>query len=130
MVNMKVLSFATAVLSLAGSAFSSVQKPLTSTNILPSTFTPPQNFRNVNLVRVVNLEKSFSRNTINVVIENISEKPQDEYFLPFTKEEAEKLGVLEARDKKDASLQPFQVEVAATEGTRYAALLRNCMDES
>lgn len=64
------------------------------------------------------------------MIENISEKPQDEYFLPFTKEEAEKLGVLEARDKKDASLQPFQVEVAATEGTRYAALLRNCMDES
>ena len=125
MVNIKVLSLATAVLSLAGSAFSSVQKPLTSTNILPSTFTPPQHFRNVNLVRVVNLEKNFARNTINVVIENISEKPQDEYFLPFTKDQAEKLGVLEAKDKKDASLAPFQVEVAATEGTRYERSILN-----
>lgn len=120
MVNMKVLSLATAVLSLAGSAFSSVQKPLTSKNILPSTFTPPQNFRNVNLVRVVNLEKSFPRNIINVVIENVSSEPQDEYFLPFTQHEAEKLGVLEVRDKKDTSLPPFSVEAVAIESARYA----------
>ena len=123
MVSMKVLSLATAVLSLAGSAFSSVQKPLTSTNILPSTFTPPQYFRNVNLVRVVNLEKSFPRNTINVVIENICTEPQDEYFLPFTKHEAEKLGVLEVRDKKDTSLPPFAIETVAIESARYATFL-------
>lgn len=118
MVNIKVLSLATAVLSLAGSAFSSVHKPLASKNILPSPFAPPQNFRNINLVRVVNLEKSFPRNIINVVIENVSSEPQDQYFLPFTKHEAEKLGVLEVRDKKDTSLAPFSVEAVAVESAR------------
>lgn len=71
-------------------------------------------------MRVVNLEKSFPRNTINVVIENVSPEPQDEYFLPFTKQEAEKLGVLEVRDKKDPSLPPFDVEAVAIESARYA----------
>ncbi len=120
MVNMKVLSIATAVLSFANSALSTsvVQKPLTSENILPSTFTPPQVFRNVNLVRVVNLEKSYPRNTINVIIENISQEPQDEYYLPFTRTEAERLGSLEAKDKKNESLLPFVVEPVAIESSR------------
>lgn len=120
MVNMKVLSLATAVLSLAGTALSksNLTKPLSSQNILPSTFKPPQVFKNVNLVRVVNLEKSYPRETVNVVIENISPEAQDEYYIPFTKSQAERIGNLEARDKKEPSLPPFEVEAVAIEGSR------------
>lgn len=117
MVTMKVLSLATAVLSLAGSALS-LANPETSENILPSTFKPPQVFRNNNLVRAINLDKSYPRVTVNVVIENISGEPQDEYYIPFTKQEAETVGSLEVKDKKDASLPPFVVELAAIERSR------------
>lgn len=114
MVAIKVLSLATAVLSLAGSALS-LGNPESSENILPSTFKPPQVFRNNNLVRAVNLEKSYPRVTINVVIENISPEPQDEYYIPFTRQEAESIGTLEVKDKKDASLPLFVVEPVAIE---------------
>ena len=117
MVAIKVLSLATAVLSLAGSALS-LANPESSENILPSTFKPPQVFRNNNLVRAVNLEKSYPRVTINVVIENISPEPQDEYYIPFTRQEAESIGTLEVKDKKDASLPLFVVEPVAIERSR------------
>lgn len=82
-----------------------------SRNILPSTFKPAPHFRNVNLVRTVNLEKSYPRETINVVIENIDAKPQSEYYLPFTQGELSKIGALEVKDKKNAEQGAFVVEV-------------------
>lgn len=89
-----------------------------SKNILPSTFKPPQHFRNTNLVRNINLEKSYPRETINVVIENIDDKPQSEYYLPFEQDAISRIGGLEAKDKKDASKAPFNVEVAALDEGR------------
>ncbi|GIZ48857.1 hypothetical protein CKM354_001190100 [Cercospora kikuchii] len=82
-----------------------------SRNILSSTFAPPKHFRNVNLVRNINLEKSYPRETINVVIENIDAKAQSEYFLPVEQGLLGRVGGLEVKDKKDAANTGFAVEV-------------------
>ena len=84
------------------------QSNLTSRHILPSTFKPLQHFQNVNLLRNINLEKGYVREVVNVVIENIDKKPQSEYYIPFPLESISKVGGLEVRDKKDASLPAFR----------------------
>ena len=68
-------------------------------------------FRNVNLLRNVNLEKAYVRETVNVVVENVDSKPQDEYYLPFDAEVVEKLGGMEVRDKKDPGKGSFRVDI-------------------
>ncbi|KAI9835327.1 MAG: hypothetical protein M1819_002471 [Sarea resinae] len=88
-----------------------ITKPLSSRQILPSNFKPPQVFENVNLLRNINLEKSYPRETINVVIENKDAEPQDEYYLPFEAGTIDSVGGLEVRDKKDAGKGLFKVEV-------------------
>lgn len=90
-----------------------------SKNILPSTFKPPQHFRNTNLVRNINLEKSYPRETINVVIENVDKQPQSEYFLPFEQDAISHIGGLEVKDKKDAEKGNFDVEIVALDEGRY-----------
>ncbi|KAF7185812.1 Dolichyl-diphosphooligosaccharide--protein glycosyltransferase subunit 1 [Pseudocercospora fuligena] len=82
-----------------------------SKNILPSAFAPPKHFRNVNLVRNINLEKSYPRETINVVIENIDSKEQSEYYLPFEQGLLGRIGGLEAKDKKEPAKGNLPVEV-------------------
>lgn len=113
---MKSFAIATAVLSLVSTAFgadkSNSTKPPASKNILPSDFKPPQVFKNVNLVHTINLEKSYPRESINVVIENIASEPQDEYYLPFTSKQMETIGALEAKDKKDLGSGLFEVRPA------------------
>jgi len=120
---MKPLAFATAVLSFAttilGADKSNLTKPLTSKNVLPATFKPPQVFKNVNLVRVINLEKSYPKESINVVIENIASTPQDEYFIPFTAAQMEKIGGLEVRDRKAPELGIFAAEPVEIDTERY-----------
>lgn len=93
--------------------------PLSSKQILQGAFKPPQVFKNVNLVRNVNLEKAYPRETINVVIENIDEKPQDEYYLPFEAGLIAEIGGLEVKDKKDAEKPAFDVEVVEFDAYRY-----------
>lgn len=82
-----------------------------SRNILPSAFKPAQNFRNVNLVRNINLEKNYPRETINVIVENIAAQAQTEYFLPFEQGTLGKIGGLEVKDKKKPENIGFAVEV-------------------
>lgn len=82
-----------------------------SSSILPSTFTPPQVFKNINLVRNINLDKGYVRETVNVVIENTASSPQDEYYLPFEAEVISKVGGLEAKDRKDESKPRFKAEI-------------------
>lgn len=89
-----------------------------SRNILPSTFKPPQHFRNVNLVRNINLEKSYPRETINVVIENIDGAPQSEYYLPFEQGATGRVGGLEVRDKKVPENIGFMVDVVEVDPYR------------
>jgi len=111
---MRPLTIATAVLSFACTALNAekgnLTKPLTSRLILPSTFTPPQSFKNVNLVHIINLEKGYPKESINVVIENIASIPQDEYFIPFTSRQMETIGGLEVKDRKDPDGGLFEVE--------------------
>ncbi|KAA8574652.1 hypothetical protein MFRU_030g00430 [Monilinia fructicola] len=127
---MKSFAIATAVLSLVSTAFgadkSNSTKPPASKNILPSDFKPPQVFKNVNLVHTINLEKSYPRESINVVIENIASEPQDEYYLPFTSKQMETIGALEAKDKKDLGSGLFEVRPAHfyTEGDTYFYLIK------
>ena len=99
---MKALVLATSIATLCSIAASeaNLSQPLTSRTILPDTFSPPQVFRNVNLLRSINLEKGYARETINVVVENVASTPQDEYFLPFPFNIVDRIGGLEVRDKK------------------------------
>lgn len=129
MVNIKALSLATAVLSFAGAALSksTVTKPASTQNILPSTFTPPQVFKNTNVVRSINLEKSYPRNIVNVVIENVSPEAQDEYYIPFTSAQAERLGNLEVKDNKDLTSAAFSFEAVSIDGPRYGYPTARCL---
>ncbi|KAL8675082.1 MAG: hypothetical protein Q9168_000565 [Polycauliona sp. 1 TL-2023] len=100
---MRYISFLAACVALLPStifADSNPSEPLSSQQILPDNFKPPQVFQNVNLLRNTNLEKGYVRETVNVVIENIDSKPQTEYYLPFSVDVIGNVGGLEVRDKK------------------------------
>ncbi|KAL3443851.1 Ribophorin I [Aspergillus insuetus] len=77
---------------------------------LPADFKPPQVFKNVNLVRNMNLEKGYARETINVVVENVGKDPQSEYYLSFPSEVFDRVGGLEIRNKKEAEKGRLDVE--------------------
>ncbi|KAI9868639.1 MAG: dolichyl-diphosphooligosaccharide--protein glycosyltransferase subunit 1 [Trichoglossum hirsutum] len=108
--------------SVLCSSGSNISQPLNERLILPSNFKPPQVFRNVNLLRTINLEKAYPRDTINVVIENVDKKPQGEYFLPFESALLEKVGAFEVRDKKTPEKGGFQVEVVEYDSRRLVDL--------
>lgn len=123
---MKSLALAAALLSFAGTSLCAskpnLTDPLASQDVLPSNFKPPQVFKNVNLVHVINLEKSYPKESINVVIENIASSPQDEYYIPFTTEQMEKIGGLEVRDRKSPESGPFEIEAAELDVARLAVV--------
>lgn len=79
--------------------------------VLPSDFKPPQVFKNANLVRNTNLEKGYARETVNVVVENIDNQPQSDYYVPFPSEVFERVGGFEVRDKKASDKGRFMVDV-------------------
>ena len=97
---------------------SNLTDPLSSHQILPASFKPPETFKNVNLVRNINLEKGYVRETVNVVIENTDSRPQDQYYFPFSADTIGKVGGFEARDKKDASKPPYSTEVVEYDANR------------
>jgi oligosaccharyltransferase complex subunit alpha (ribophorin I) len=84
----------------AVSSFASAElnhsKPLVSKQLLPSTFTPPQVFKNNNLVRTINLDN----------------------YLPFETSLISRIGGLEVRDKKAANKDIFKVEVVGFDAER------------
>lgn len=115
------LAIASAVLSFASTAFSAqgnLTKPLTSRLILPQEFTPPQSFKNLNLVHTINLEKSYPKESINVLIENVASSPQDEYYLPFTSRQMETIGALEVKDRKNPDGGLFEIEAVEYDTAR------------
>jgi oligosaccharyltransferase complex subunit alpha (ribophorin I) len=85
---------------------------------LPRDFTPPQVFKNANLVRNTNLEKGYVRETVNVVVENVSKKPQSEYYIPFPSDVFERIGGLEVRQSKGPEKDKFEVEAAEVDASR------------
>lgn len=99
------------LIATACAAEANATAPLSSHIILPAHFKPPQVFENVNLLRTINLEKGYIKETINVVIENVDAKPQDEYYIPFKAELISKVGGLEVRDKKAPETPKFRTEI-------------------
>ncbi|KAI5247015.1 oligosaccharyltransferase alpha subunit [Aureobasidium subglaciale] len=89
---------AAALLSFA-QAEANLSNPDVSKQMLSGTFEPPQVFQHTNLVRTVNLEKEYPRETINVVVENIDSKAQQEYYLPFPQDLIARVGGLDVKDK-------------------------------
>ncbi|KAF2722295.1 Ribophorin I [Polychaeton citri CBS 116435] len=108
---MRLIYLALAAVTSIASAQGDSNLTHESRNILPPTFKPAPYFRNVNLVRNINLEKSYPRETINVVIENIDKAPQGEYYIPFEKAAISRVGGLEVRDKKEPGKTGFVAEV-------------------
>lgn len=100
---MKLFSVAPALLAI----FSGVTAAVSSNNRLTLDFKPPQVFKNANLVHVVSLEKNYVKEQINVLVENVSKEPQDEYYLPFTADQLARVGGFEVKDRKDATSGPF-----------------------
>jgi oligosaccharyltransferase complex subunit alpha (ribophorin I) len=115
---MKPLALATALLSLAASAVASSSADAPRA-ILPPSFKPAQVFKNVNLVHIISLEKSYVKESINVLVENIASEPQDEYLLPFTASQISRVGGLEVKDRKDDNVGPFRVEEVKFDDNRY-----------
>ncbi|KAI0877566.1 Ribophorin I [Hypoxylon argillaceum] len=110
---MKFTAIVAASLSLLSTAYAdtTVARSASSKVALPSTFTPPQVFKNANLVHIISLEKNYVKESINLLIENLSPEPQDEYFLPFTSNQIQKVGGLEVKDRKNSDAGNFAVEV-------------------
>ena len=77
---------------------------------LPVTFKPPQVFKNTNAVHLISLEKSYAKETINVVVENVSPKPQQDYYVPFTSSRLAHIGGFEVKDKKNDAVVGFEVD--------------------
>jgi len=92
-------------------ANANLSTPLLSNQILPDNFKPPQTFKNVNLLRNINLEKGYVKETVSVVIENINAKEQDTYYIPFKAEAIGNVGGLEVRDKKNPEIPAILSEV-------------------
>lgn len=77
---------------------------------VPSNFSPPQVFKNLNLLKNINLERGYVRETINIAIENVDKTPQTEYYLAFPNEVIDKVGGLEAWEKNAELRGKFPIE--------------------
>ncbi|KAF2671140.1 Ribophorin I [Microthyrium microscopicum] len=88
-----------------------------SVKLLSNSFTPAPVFENTELVRNINLEKSYPRETTNIVIRNIGKEAQSEYYFLFPTAEIHNVGTFEARSKvsADTAKHPFKVELAQYE---------------
>ena len=84
--------------------------PSSRLQTLPSAFKPPQVFQHNNLVRDINLDKSYVRETVNVVVENVDANDQTGYYFPIQTELLGTVGGFEARDKKDEIGKTFAVD--------------------
>ena len=126
--NMRPLSLLAACLFLPFPSYaddSNLTDPLSSHQILPDSFKPPEVFKHVNLVRNINLEKSYVREVINVVVENTDGSPQNEYYFPFHADIMGHVGGFEVRDKKEPSKPPFPAQVVEYDPYRSAPPFSN-----
>lgn len=82
------------------------------------SFIPPQVFRQSNIVRNIQLEKVYARETISVTIENIEKADQYDYFLPFDTEVISRIGGFEAGDKDHLEKGLFQHEMLGNGSSR------------
>lgn len=121
---MRAFTFAAGLLGLLSSVAASDAAAPTSSSYsqskvsLPTTFKPPQVFKNANLVHIVSLEKNYVKEQLNVLVENIDKESQDEYFLPFTADQMSHIGGFEVKDRKKDDAGPFAVQAVEFDPTR------------
>ena len=108
-----VLGAALSLLLGTSLAKSNLTTPQSTQQILQGDFKPPQVWENSNLVRNTNLEKSYVRETINLVIKNTDKSAQSEYYFPIDYDVIGNVGGFEVRDKKDENKPVFKVTTAA-----------------
>jgi oligosaccharyltransferase complex subunit alpha (ribophorin I) len=104
------------ILQLTTGLVNAINSNTSSTKLLSPAFSPPQAFENTNLVRNINLEKSYPRETTNIVIKNVADQPQTEYYFQFPTSLVGQVSGLEASNKK--SDVAYHVELAAYETPR------------
>lgn len=124
---MRLITAATALCGLLSSSLLCAAESNITTSpvarlVLPKDFTPPQVFKNTNLLRNINLEKGYLRETVNVVVENVDKKPQSDYYIPFSADIIDKVGGLEVRDKKAPEKGRFDIDVTTHDG-RYVSCM-------
>jgi oligosaccharyltransferase complex subunit alpha (ribophorin I) len=83
-----LLAGCAAVLLSFVNAEANLSNPDVSKQMLSGLFEPPQVFQHTNLVR-----------TVNLVVENIDSKPQQDYYLPFPQDLIARVGGLDVKDK-------------------------------
>jgi oligosaccharyltransferase complex subunit alpha (ribophorin I) len=103
--------YAVALLSLSSTLSLASATNATAKTLLDSFAVPPV-FENSNLVRNINLERSYPRETINLVVKNIGSKPESEYYYLFPSDLVPNVSGLEVRDKRDPKAGLFLVELA------------------
>lgn len=85
----------------------------TEQKLLRSDFKPAPVFENTNVVRTINLEKGYVRETINVLITNTDKAPQSDYYVPFEYDLISKISGFDARDKQNTERGPLESSIAA-----------------
>jgi len=93
----------------------------TSKLTLPSDFSPPQVFKNTNLLRSIDLTKSYARERTAIIVEPISKEPQTDYYIPFASDLLPSVSSVEAfdRDNGDKILNVAPVEFNDKSVTQY-----------
>jgi oligosaccharyltransferase complex subunit alpha (ribophorin I) len=102
---------AVALLSLS-SVVSLASATNATVKTLLDSFTVPQVFENSNLVRNINLERSYPRETTNLVLKNIGSKPESKYYYLFPSDLIPHVSGLEVKDRNNAKAGQFRVELA------------------
>ena len=113
-------SLGVALISLSVVSWASATNSTVKT--LLDSFTVPQAFENSNLVRNVNLERSYPRETANIVVKNIGSKPASEYYYLFPSDLIGHVSGFEVKHRNDPKSGPFHVELAQYASPKYVSL--------
>lgn len=81
----------------------------------PVSASIPQVFQHTNLLRTIDLTKPYIRDSTALIVENVSNTTQTEYFWPIPSEIGSKMSSLEVREKKTGASPNFAVEKAVEE---------------
>jgi len=79
--------------------------------VLKSDFKPPAVLENTNVVRTINLDKGYVRETVNVLVTNTDKAPQSEYYVPFEYDLIGKVSGFDARDKQKTDQGPLESNI-------------------
>lgn len=112
---------AVAFLTYSSVVTTALAAPANSTvKYLAASFTPPDVFENVNLVRNINLEKAYPREVLNIELKNVGKDAQAEYYLEFPSDFISKIGGLVVRDREQPDSPPLKTQLARYESPRSA----------